>query len=124
MATVTGSRHALQGPPTHCLPLSGSSLWGCGCSLPFCPPGLPPTRGSPLGGGGPSRGQAHMCGHLCCVLCADLGTESVSGTLSSLQQCQPQDSFDVFAQTRGSASAEQRNPYAGALLMALGTLGG
>ncbi|XFG10793.1 hypothetical protein AB1E19_014417 [Capra hircus] len=40
----------------------------------------------------------------------DLGTESVSGTLSSLQQCQPQDSFDVFAQTRGSASAEQRNP--------------
>ena len=65
-----------------------------------------------------------MCGHLCCVLCADLGTESVSGTLSSLQQCQPQDSFDVFAQTRGSALAEQRNPYAGALLMALGTLGG
>uniref|UniRef100_A0A8B9XTM9 Target of myb1 like 2 membrane trafficking protein n=1 Tax=Bos mutus grunniens TaxID=30521 RepID=A0A8B9XTM9_BOSMU len=40
----------------------------------------------------------------------DLGTESVSGTLSSLQQCQPRDSFDVFAQTRGSASAEQRNP--------------
>ncbi|XP_061247208.1 TOM1-like protein 2 isoform X1 [Bos javanicus] len=39
----------------------------------------------------------------------DLGTESVSGTLSSLQQCQPRDSFDVFAQTRGSASAEQRN---------------
>ncbi|XP_043328615.1 TOM1-like protein 2 isoform X2 [Cervus canadensis] len=43
----------------------------------------------------------------------DLGTESVSGTLSSLQQCQPRDSFDVFAQTRGSASAEQqRNPPA------------
>lgn len=88
------------------------------------PPRTSTHQGQPTAGGGPSRGQAHMCGHLCCVLCADLGTESVSGTLSSLQQCQPQDSFDVFAQTRGSASAEQRNPYAGALLMALGTLGG
>lgn len=73
--------------------------------------------------GSPSRGQAHICGHLCCVLYADLGTESVSGTLSSLQQCQPRDSFDMFAQTRGSASAEQCNPYVGALLVVLGTLG-
>uniref|UniRef100_A0A5F5Q1F8 Target of myb1 like 2 membrane trafficking protein n=1 Tax=Equus caballus TaxID=9796 RepID=A0A5F5Q1F8_HORSE len=38
----------------------------------------------------------------------DLGTESVSGTLSSLQQCNPRDSFDMFAQTRGNSLAEQR----------------
>ncbi|XP_008820202.1 TOM1-like protein 2 isoform X6 [Nannospalax galili] len=38
----------------------------------------------------------------------DLGTESVSGTLSSLQQCNPHDGFDMFAQTRGSSLAEQR----------------
>uniref|UniRef100_A0A8C9JTY1 Target of myb1 like 2 membrane trafficking protein n=1 Tax=Panthera tigris altaica TaxID=74533 RepID=A0A8C9JTY1_PANTA len=38
----------------------------------------------------------------------DLGTESVSGTLSSLQQCNPRDGFDMFAQTRGSSLAEQR----------------
>ncbi|KAB1265259.1 TOM1-like protein 2 [Camelus dromedarius] len=41
-------------------------------------------------------------------LVTDLGTESVSGTLSSLQQCDPRDSFDMFAQTRGSSLAEQR----------------
>uniref|UniRef100_A0A286XU21 Target of myb1 like 2 membrane trafficking protein n=1 Tax=Cavia porcellus TaxID=10141 RepID=A0A286XU21_CAVPO len=38
----------------------------------------------------------------------DLGTESVSGTLSSLQQCSPRDGFDMFAQTRGNSLAEQR----------------
>nr|XP_021495222.1 TOM1-like protein 2 isoform X5 [Meriones unguiculatus] len=38
----------------------------------------------------------------------DLGTETVSGTLSSLQQCKPQDGFDMFAQTRGNSLAEQR----------------
>ncbi|XP_006908508.2 TOM1-like protein 2 isoform X1 [Pteropus alecto] len=38
----------------------------------------------------------------------DLGTESVSGTLSSLQQCNPSDGFDMFAQTRGNSLAEQR----------------
>eukprot|EP00069_Balaena_mysticetus_P007706 bmy_19338T0 len=38
----------------------------------------------------------------------DLGAESVSGTLSSLQQCHPRDGFDMFTQTRGSSSAEQR----------------
>ncbi|XP_004453306.2 TOM1-like protein 2 isoform X1 [Dasypus novemcinctus] len=38
----------------------------------------------------------------------DLGTESVSGTLSSLQQCSPRDSFDMFAQTRGNSLADQR----------------
>ncbi|XP_049730698.1 TOM1-like protein 2 isoform X2 [Loxodonta africana] len=38
----------------------------------------------------------------------DLGTESVSGTLSSLQQCNPHEGFDMFAQTRGNSLAEQR----------------
>uniref|UniRef100_A0A2K6FHG2 Target of myb1 like 2 membrane trafficking protein n=1 Tax=Propithecus coquereli TaxID=379532 RepID=A0A2K6FHG2_PROCO len=38
----------------------------------------------------------------------DLGTESVSGTLSSLQRCNPHDGFDMFAQTRGNSLAEQR----------------
>uniref|UniRef100_A0A8C5VWN2 Target of myb1 like 2 membrane trafficking protein n=1 Tax=Microcebus murinus TaxID=30608 RepID=A0A8C5VWN2_MICMU len=38
----------------------------------------------------------------------DLGTESVSGTLSSLQQCNARDGFDMFAQTRGNSLAEQR----------------
>uniref|UniRef100_A0A8C5VAW1 Target of myb1 like 2 membrane trafficking protein n=1 Tax=Microcebus murinus TaxID=30608 RepID=A0A8C5VAW1_MICMU len=37
-----------------------------------------------------------------------LGTESVSGTLSSLQQCNARDGFDMFAQTRGNSLAEQR----------------
>uniref|UniRef100_A0A674HSW8 Target of myb1 like 2 membrane trafficking protein n=1 Tax=Taeniopygia guttata TaxID=59729 RepID=A0A674HSW8_TAEGU len=38
----------------------------------------------------------------------DLGTNSVSGTLSSLQHSNPRDDFDMFAQTRGSSLAEQR----------------
>ncbi|XP_059682203.1 TOM1-like protein 2 isoform X8 [Gavia stellata] len=38
----------------------------------------------------------------------DLGTNSVSGTVSSLQHCNPRDDFDMFAQTRGSSLAEQR----------------
>ncbi|XP_049632832.1 TOM1-like protein 2 isoform X3 [Suncus etruscus] len=38
----------------------------------------------------------------------DLGTDSVSGTLSSLQQCNSRDGFDMFAQTRGNSLAEQR----------------
>ncbi|OXB68758.1 hypothetical protein ASZ78_002173 [Callipepla squamata] len=37
-----------------------------------------------------------------------LGTNNVSGTLSSLQHCNPRDDFDMFAQTRGSSLAEQR----------------
>ncbi|XP_037663865.1 TOM1-like protein 2 isoform X2 [Choloepus didactylus] len=37
----------------------------------------------------------------------DLGTQSVSGTLSSLQQCSPRDGFDMFTQTRGNSLAEQ-----------------
>ncbi|KAG8521847.1 TOM1-like protein 2, partial [Galemys pyrenaicus] len=38
----------------------------------------------------------------------DLGTDSVTGTLSSLQQCSSHDGFDMFAQTRGNSLAEQR----------------
>uniref|UniRef100_A0A8B9TBF8 Target of myb1 like 2 membrane trafficking protein n=1 Tax=Anas platyrhynchos TaxID=8839 RepID=A0A8B9TBF8_ANAPL len=38
----------------------------------------------------------------------DLGTNSVSGTLGSLQHSNPRDDFDMFAQTRGSSLAEQR----------------
>nr|KAF6274306.1 target of myb1 like 2 membrane trafficking protein [Myotis myotis] len=38
----------------------------------------------------------------------DLGAESVSGTLSALQQCAPPDSTGTCAQTTGSSSAEQR----------------
>ncbi|XP_016045086.2 TOM1-like protein 2 isoform X2 [Erinaceus europaeus] len=37
----------------------------------------------------------------------DLGTDSVSGTLSSLQQCNTHDGFDMFAQTRENSLAEQ-----------------
>nr|XP_020669635.1 TOM1-like protein 2 [Pogona vitticeps] len=36
----------------------------------------------------------------------DLGTNNVSGTLSSLQPANPRDDFDMFAQTRGGAPAE------------------
>ncbi|XP_064414998.1 TOM1-like protein 2 [Latimeria chalumnae] len=38
----------------------------------------------------------------------DLGTESVTGTLSSLPNCNPRDEFDMFAQTRSSSLADQR----------------
>uniref|UniRef100_A0A8B9XUR8 Target of myb1 like 2 membrane trafficking protein n=1 Tax=Bos mutus grunniens TaxID=30521 RepID=A0A8B9XUR8_BOSMU len=66
-------------------------------------PGSPAVVSPTVGHSTPSSLSSQLAG-------LDLGTESVSGTLSSLQQCQPRDSFDVFAQTRGSASAEQRNP--------------
>ncbi|KAM6184869.1 TOM1-like protein 2 [Rhynchocyon petersi] len=38
----------------------------------------------------------------------DLGTESVSGTLSSLQQCELHDAFNMFTHTRRNSLAEQR----------------
>ncbi|XP_041085277.1 TOM1-like protein 2 isoform X4 [Polyodon spathula] len=37
-----------------------------------------------------------------------LGKDNVSGTLSSLPSCNPQDDFDMFAQTRTSSLADQR----------------
>lgn len=54
-----------------------------------------------------------------CFVIIDLGTESVSGTLSSLQQCNPRDGFDMFAQTRGNSLAEQRKTYVGPLSVVL-----
>lgn len=41
-----------------------------------------------------------------CPLClsVDLGTNNVSGALSSLPPSNPRDDFDVFAQTRGGGS--------------------
>ncbi|XP_070810999.1 TOM1-like protein 2 isoform X2 [Pituophis catenifer annectens] len=38
----------------------------------------------------------------------DLGTNNVSGALSSLPPSNPRDDFDVFAQTRGGSVADQR----------------
>ncbi|XP_051958914.1 TOM1-like protein 2 isoform X1 [Xyrauchen texanus] len=38
----------------------------------------------------------------------DVGSDSVSGTLSSLTSCQPQDDFDMFAQTRTGTIPDQR----------------
>ncbi|XP_070617518.1 TOM1-like protein 2 isoform X1 [Erythrolamprus reginae] len=38
----------------------------------------------------------------------DLGTNNVSGALSSLPHSNPRDDFDVFAQTRGGSVADQR----------------
>ncbi|KAJ7305976.1 hypothetical protein JRQ81_010342 [Phrynocephalus forsythii] len=38
----------------------------------------------------------------------DLGTNNVSGTLSSLQPANPRDDFDVFAQTRGGTAEAPR----------------
>ncbi|MGH0125616.1 UNVERIFIED_CONTAM: hypothetical protein FKN15_024143 [Acipenser sinensis] len=40
-----------------------------------------------------------------------LGKDNVSGTLSSLPSCNPQDDFDMFAQTRTSSLAEQRKKH-------------
>lgn len=53
----------------------------------------------------------YFIGSLFLPLVADLGTNSVSGTLSSLQHSNPRDDFDMFAQTRGSSLAEQRKKY-------------
>ncbi|XP_058649424.1 TOM1-like protein 2 isoform X3 [Onychostoma macrolepis] len=39
----------------------------------------------------------------------DVGSDSVSGTLSSLTTCQPQDDFDTFAQTRTGTIPERKN---------------
>lgn len=39
---------------------------------------------------------------------ADVGSDSVSGTLSSLTTCQPQDDFDSFAQTRTGIIPERK----------------
>ncbi|XP_059853713.1 TOM1-like protein 2 isoform X5 [Delphinus delphis] len=65
-------------------------------------PGSPAVVSPTVGGTVPPSSLSSQLAGL------DLGAESVSGTLSSLQQCHPRDGFDMFAQTRGSSSAEQR----------------
>ncbi|XP_022416464.1 TOM1-like protein 2 isoform X9 [Delphinapterus leucas] len=65
-------------------------------------PGSPAVVSPTVGGTVPPSSLSSQLAGL------DLGTESVSGTLSSLQQCHPRDGFDLFTQTRGSSSAEQR----------------
>uniref|UniRef100_A0A8C6BY99 Target of myb1 like 2 membrane trafficking protein n=1 Tax=Monodon monoceros TaxID=40151 RepID=A0A8C6BY99_MONMO len=65
-------------------------------------PGSPAVVSPTVGGTVPPSSLSSQLAGL------DLGAESVSGTLSSLQQCHPRDGFDMFTQTRGSSSAEQR----------------
>ncbi|KAJ8793695.1 hypothetical protein J1605_003506 [Eschrichtius robustus] len=65
-------------------------------------PGSPAVVSPTVGGTVPPSSLSSQLAGL------DLGAESVSGTLSSLQQCHPRDGFDTFTQTRGSSSAEQR----------------
>ena len=86
---------------------------GCSRSL------LPPQDFSPPGGFFPRSGPHLLSPTPPLFCCTDLGAESVSGTLSSLQQCHPRDGFDMFTQTRGSSSAEQRKTYVGTLPVAL-----
>lgn len=78
MATVTGSRRALQGPPAHCLPLSGSSLWGCGCSLPFCPPRTSTHQGQPSGEWGVLPEVRPTSVVTCAVFCVQTWVRRVS----------------------------------------------
>uniref|UniRef100_A0A8C2SUQ7 Target of myb1 like 2 membrane trafficking protein n=1 Tax=Coturnix japonica TaxID=93934 RepID=A0A8C2SUQ7_COTJA len=65
-------------------------------------PGSPAVVSPMVGNSAPSSSLSSQLAGL------DLGTNSVSGTLSSLQHCNPRDDFDMFAQTRGSSLAEQR----------------
>uniref|UniRef100_A0A8D1N309 Target of myb1 like 2 membrane trafficking protein n=1 Tax=Sus scrofa TaxID=9823 RepID=A0A8D1N309_PIG len=65
-------------------------------------PGSPAVVSPTVGGVAPPSSLSSQLAGL------DLGTESVSGALSSLQQCDPQDSFDMFAQTRGSNSEPRK----------------
>ncbi|XP_058904862.1 TOM1-like protein 2 isoform X2 [Kogia breviceps] len=65
-------------------------------------PGSPAVVSPTVGGAVPPSSLSSQLAGL------DLGAESVSGTLSSLQQCHPRDGFDMFTQTRGSSAAEQR----------------
>uniref|UniRef100_A0A8D1B8Q9 Target of myb1 like 2 membrane trafficking protein n=1 Tax=Sus scrofa TaxID=9823 RepID=A0A8D1B8Q9_PIG len=65
-------------------------------------PGSPAVVSPTVGGVAPPSSLSSQLAGL------DLGTESVSGALSSLQQCDPRDSFDMFAQTRGSNSEPRK----------------
>uniref|UniRef100_A0A8C3W060 Target of myb1 like 2 membrane trafficking protein n=1 Tax=Catagonus wagneri TaxID=51154 RepID=A0A8C3W060_9CETA len=78
-------------------------------------PGSPAVVSPAAGSGAPPPSLSSQLAGL------DLGTESVSGALSSLQQCDPRDGFDVFAQARGSSSEQRKtaaleDPPAGGVL--------
>ncbi|XP_069501812.1 TOM1-like protein 2 isoform X2 [Ambystoma mexicanum] len=61
----------------------------------------PTAVSSMVGSTPPAVLSTHLAG-------LDLGTSSVSGTLGSLQHCNPRDDFDMFAQTRSNSLADQR----------------
>ncbi|XP_033886498.1 TOM1-like protein 2 isoform X4 [Acipenser ruthenus] len=64
-------------------------------------PGSPAVVSPTLGSTAPATLSTQLAG-------LGLGKDSVSGTLSSLPSCNPQDDFDMFAQTRSSSLADQR----------------
>ncbi|KAK1162874.1 TOM1-like protein 2 isoform X2 [Acipenser oxyrinchus oxyrinchus] len=64
-------------------------------------PGSPAVVSPMLGSTAPATLSTQLAG-------LGLGKDSVSGTLSSLPSCNPQDDFDMFAQTRTSSLADQR----------------
>ncbi|XP_076856394.1 TOM1-like protein 2 isoform X2 [Brachyhypopomus gauderio] len=68
------------------------------------PPSALPASVGPARSASPATLSSRLAG-------LDVGADSVSGTLSSLNSCQPQDDFDVFAQARtGTLSDQHKNP--------------
>ncbi|XP_072522894.1 TOM1-like protein 2 isoform X3 [Salminus brasiliensis] len=65
------------------------------------PPSSLPASVAPARSASPATLSSRLAG-------LDVGADSVSGTLSSLSSCQPQDDFDMFAQTRTGAVSDQR----------------
>ncbi|KAG7491825.1 hypothetical protein MATL_G00008170 [Megalops atlanticus] len=63
------------------------------------PSSLPPAAAAPSST--PASLSTQLAG-------LDIGADSVSGTLRSLPSCNPQDDFEVFAQTRTGSLPEQR----------------
>ncbi|XP_051530655.1 TOM1-like protein 2 isoform X4 [Myxocyprinus asiaticus] len=64
------------------------------------PSSLPPSI-APIRSASPVTLSSRLAG-------LDVGSDSVSGTLSSLTSCQPQDDFAMFAQTRTGTIPDQR----------------
>ncbi|XP_055031934.2 TOM1-like protein 2 isoform X1 [Misgurnus anguillicaudatus] len=64
------------------------------------PSSLPPSV-APIRSASPVTLSSRLAG-------LDVGSDSVTGTLSSLTSCQPQDDFDMFAQTRTGTIPDQR----------------
>ncbi|XP_030629478.1 TOM1-like protein 2 isoform X2 [Chanos chanos] len=64
----------------------------------------PSASAAPPGSSSPATLSSKLAG-------LDIGTDSVSGTLSTLASCQPQDDFDMFAQTRTGSVASKNVPY-------------